>query len=311
METLSKWTKRLVREQRGITGMETAIILIAFVVVASVFAFAVLSTGLFTSDKSKETIQAGLAQTRSTLETKGSARVSATRPAVVAGIVGNLYTSAGAALAAGATSGFLPHKPILPGSEKVYFDCDGAKVLKTEGIHYTNNFKTGEITFTPALVLADLSVCADYTWYKINSITVPLAISPGGVVVDLTPGVAVVGYSDPDTSAPNIFDFTLTKLGSADADNLLEPGELIEMTITTCRNNTVPAETPVDECLDGAGATPTPYCLPVCASQTTADLNYGLTSYDTFRISIATPTGAVLTFERTIPSNIEPVMDMG
>lgn len=33
-------------DQRGITGLETAIVLIAFVVVASVFAFAVLSTGL-------------------------------------------------------------------------------------------------------------------------------------------------------------------------------------------------------------------------------------------------------------------------
>jgi flagellin-like protein len=32
--------------QRGITGLETAIILIAFVVVASVFAFTVLSTGI-------------------------------------------------------------------------------------------------------------------------------------------------------------------------------------------------------------------------------------------------------------------------
>ena len=32
--------------QKGITGLETAIELIAFVVVASVFAFAVLSTGL-------------------------------------------------------------------------------------------------------------------------------------------------------------------------------------------------------------------------------------------------------------------------
>ena len=47
------------RGQRGITGLETAIVLIAFVVVSSVFAFAALSTGLFTSDKSKETINAG------------------------------------------------------------------------------------------------------------------------------------------------------------------------------------------------------------------------------------------------------------
>ena len=39
--------------QRGITGLETAIILIAFVVVASVFAFTVISTGIFTSETSK------------------------------------------------------------------------------------------------------------------------------------------------------------------------------------------------------------------------------------------------------------------
>ena len=57
-------------EQRGITGLETAIVLIAFVVVSSVFAFAALSTGLFSSDKAKETIQAGLAETRGSMELK-------------------------------------------------------------------------------------------------------------------------------------------------------------------------------------------------------------------------------------------------
>jgi len=59
-------------DQRGITGLETAIVLIAFVVVSSVFAFAALSTGLCSSDKAKETISAGLAETRGTLEQKGS-----------------------------------------------------------------------------------------------------------------------------------------------------------------------------------------------------------------------------------------------
>ena len=63
---------RLRRDQRGITGLETAIVLIAFVVVSSVFAFAALSTGLFSSDKAKETISAGLAEARGTLELKGS-----------------------------------------------------------------------------------------------------------------------------------------------------------------------------------------------------------------------------------------------
>jgi archaeal flagellin FlaB len=60
------------RDQRGITGLETAIVLIAFVVVSSVFAFAALSTGLFTTDKAKDTIHAGLSEARGTIEMKGA-----------------------------------------------------------------------------------------------------------------------------------------------------------------------------------------------------------------------------------------------
>ncbi|MGH7620894.1 MAG: archaellin/type IV pilin N-terminal domain-containing protein, partial [Gemmatimonadaceae bacterium] len=59
---------RRMREERGITGLETAIILIAFVVVAAVFAFVVLSTGLFSSERGKEAVYAGLAKTRGTME---------------------------------------------------------------------------------------------------------------------------------------------------------------------------------------------------------------------------------------------------
>ena len=58
--------------QRGITGLETAIILIAFVVVASVFAFTVLSTGIFASERSKETVYAGLEEAKSSIEPRGS-----------------------------------------------------------------------------------------------------------------------------------------------------------------------------------------------------------------------------------------------
>ena len=58
--------------QRGITGLETAIILIAFFVVASVFAFTVLSTGVFSSERSKETVFAGLDEVRSSLQPRGS-----------------------------------------------------------------------------------------------------------------------------------------------------------------------------------------------------------------------------------------------
>ena len=62
----------MLRDQRGVTGLETAIVLIAFVVVASVFAFAVLSTGLTTSEKSKSVILGGLDETSATLVLHGS-----------------------------------------------------------------------------------------------------------------------------------------------------------------------------------------------------------------------------------------------
>ena len=48
------WTVDRSTSERGITGLETAIILIAFVVVASVFAFTVLSMGIFASRDQKK-----------------------------------------------------------------------------------------------------------------------------------------------------------------------------------------------------------------------------------------------------------------
>ena len=64
--------KNLRRDERGITGLETAIILIAFVVVASVFAYTVLSAGIFSSQKGQEAVYAGLSEARATMEIKGS-----------------------------------------------------------------------------------------------------------------------------------------------------------------------------------------------------------------------------------------------
>ena len=59
------------RNERGITGLETAIILIAFVVVATVFAFVVLTTGIFSAERGKETVFAGLQKARGTMEVRG------------------------------------------------------------------------------------------------------------------------------------------------------------------------------------------------------------------------------------------------
>ena len=60
------------RNQKGITGLETAIILIAFVTVAAVFGYAVLSAGIFSAEKGKETVYLGLEEAKSTMEITGS-----------------------------------------------------------------------------------------------------------------------------------------------------------------------------------------------------------------------------------------------
>jgi len=68
----SRAMRRLHRNEEGITGLETAIILIAFVIVASVFAFVVLSTGLFSADRGKQTVLAGLEKASGNIEVRGS-----------------------------------------------------------------------------------------------------------------------------------------------------------------------------------------------------------------------------------------------
>ncbi|MBZ0297689.1 MAG: hypothetical protein K8L99_34350, partial [Anaerolineae bacterium] len=52
--------------------LETAIILIAFIVVASVFAFAILSLGSSSTEKSEEAIYAGLEGVQSSMSVKGA-----------------------------------------------------------------------------------------------------------------------------------------------------------------------------------------------------------------------------------------------
>ena len=144
--------RSLLSNERGITGLETAIVLIAFVVVSSVFAFAALSTGMFSSDKARETVNAGLAQTRATMELKGSV--------------------IGTANGAGSTT---------------------TAALASIAFHVTQ--------------------------------------SAGGADVDLTPGTTIIKFTD-DTQNKlfgSTAGFTVTGIGGADSDNLLERNEVYKI----------------------------------------------------------------------------------
>lgn len=60
------------KSRKGITGIEAAIVMIAFVVVAAALAFVVLNMGMFTTQKAKEAIQTGLEGATSALQVDGS-----------------------------------------------------------------------------------------------------------------------------------------------------------------------------------------------------------------------------------------------
>ncbi len=67
---------------RGIIGIESAIVLIAFVIVAAALAFVVLNMGFTTAQKAKTTIVSTLSEAGSSLEIEGKATGSSYQPAV-------------------------------------------------------------------------------------------------------------------------------------------------------------------------------------------------------------------------------------
>lgn len=190
--------------QSGITGLETAIILIAFVVVAAVFAYTVLSAGLFSSQKSGQTVYSSLKKTESTLQ------------------------------------------------------LAGAVIARDED----NN---------------------DY----VDAISLPVQLALSGEPIDFTPNSGatagshkvVVSYADPSQQKGDL-EWSLTKLGGADSDNLLENNEIFEITISNLE------------------------------SGTTNGLNPDLGRKTTFNIEVKVPGGSVLKVERTTPKSIDRVMNL-
>lgn len=58
--------------EEGFTGLEAAIVLIAFIVVASVFSYVVLGAGFFTTQKAQETVYRGIEQSTTNVQLVGN-----------------------------------------------------------------------------------------------------------------------------------------------------------------------------------------------------------------------------------------------
>ena len=211
---------KLHKGQKGITGLETAIILIAFVVVAAVFAYTVLSAGLFATQKSQEAVYSGLKEARSTLEIRGGVIATA--------------------------------------------DTTGA----------SGTIK--QLSFVVSGVLGGEPM--DFTAPTANT------SSNGGVAAVASINKVVINYVDQDQEVNDLY-WTVTKLGNADADELLEQTEKFEIIIGSSSPGS-----------NGGNLIDA--------------LTTDLTVNKTFSIIVATPVGAVLEIERTTPAWIDPIMNL-
>jgi flagellin FlaB len=205
MYKLKGLPRRFHTEEAGITGLETAIILIAFVIVASVFAFVVLSTGLFSAERGKETVFAGLEKARGNLEVRG-------------------------ALTAADTDG------------------DG-NIDDTDGVD-ADSLSDDVLVFNLANAAGGFPVSVDP------------AATTNSVVINWIDAQARVA----DTT------YTVNKI-QGDADNLLETGELFEITVY------VPTGS-------------------------------GLATNEVFTLEVVPPQGGTLLINRTMPPAIDAIMDL-
>jgi flagellin FlaB len=79
----------------GFTGLEAAIVLIAFVVVAAEFSYVVLGAGFFTTQKSQETVHTAVGQASSALEVSGNVIAKASSTSALGTVAIYLQLSAG------------------------------------------------------------------------------------------------------------------------------------------------------------------------------------------------------------------------
>ena len=201
---LEKLKRSINGRQEGITGLETAIVLIAFVMVASVFAYVVVSAGLFSSQKTKETIQAGVQEGQGTIEIKGNMMA----------------------------------------------------------------------------MMEQITVDGNTTW-ALDKLLITVGAVPGSEPVDFTDTTdasknrVVIAYSDDKQVIPKV-QWTMVKLTSIGDDNMLDVGELFELT------------------LDIGNATTANRVGP----------------YDEFTVEIKPPGGAVMQFDRSLPPRCDTVVNL-
>jgi archaeal flagellin FlaB len=189
-------TGDLMREQKysqdAFTGLEAAIVLIAFVVVAAVFSYVVLGAGFYTSQKSQETVYKSVEQATSNILLVGNVYGLASVPAT-----GIDRIEFSIALTPGAPTADLTKLTVMYSSDTVapiVYYYGGATADAT---HFSA-VKSGTITAAPALE-------------QTEQVTIKITLAPSDVLkknsrynLEIRP-IKGSAYTFTRTSGPNIF----------------------------------------------------------------------------------------------------------
>ena len=87
--------RSIVKDKKGFTGLEAAIVLTAFIVVAAVFSYMVLGAGFFSTEKAKEVVHTGIEKATSSAELVGDVIGKSTDETVICTINFTLQLTAG------------------------------------------------------------------------------------------------------------------------------------------------------------------------------------------------------------------------
>jgi flagellin FlaB len=141
--------KKLSKRTRGIVGIEAAIVLIAFIIIAAALSYVVINMGFYTTQKTKETVQTGLDESLSALQLDGvvTARTNQTSTHI-------LYILVPAKLSAGKAAIDLKNESIivsvyLPNATflNIYQGVESANDTTWDGLSTTLNLSDSQAKF--------------------------------------------------------------------------------------------------------------------------------------------------------------------
>jgi flagellin FlaB len=84
---VKKILRKFLKQKRGMVGIEAAIVLISFVIVAAAFSFMVVNMGLFSTQRGRETIQNSILEANSPLIVDGTINIRANSSKVDAMVI--------------------------------------------------------------------------------------------------------------------------------------------------------------------------------------------------------------------------------